>query len=157
MRKGRNKLKEIRKLKGKPFHKIEILEHEKRYESVMRQRMAELKETRMRKVANVDYDPRKYQNKMNQKVFREDEIKRKEQLQRLNQKRLLAEKKMSYGAFVNQVHKPIISAKKVQEMENNMDKLKHPIKESRKIPSSASYHDLYNLKGDNPWNSKSQL
>jgi len=85
-------LKEIRNLKGKPYHKTELLEHEKHYELVVRQRMAELEEERVRKVAHVDYDPSKYRNKTNQKVFREDEIKRKQQLERLNQKRLLAEK-----------------------------------------------------------------
>ena len=30
-------------------------------------------------------------------------------------------------------------------------------KKQNKIPSSAGYHDLYNTKGENPWNSKSQL
>ena len=64
---------------------------------------------------------------------------------------------MTYGVFVNQVHKPVISEKKVQEMESLKEKVKHPVKERKKIPSSASYHDLYNLKGENPWNSKSQF
>lgn len=78
----------------------------------MRQRMAELEEERMRKVANVDYDPTKFKNKINQKVNQEDALKKKELLDRLHQKQLLQEKKMSYGEFVNKVHKPVISAKK---------------------------------------------
>lgn len=60
---------------------------------------------------------------------------------------------MSYGEFVSQVHRPITSLKKKVEMENLISKLKHPIKESKKIPSSASYHNLYNQNGQNPWSS----
>ena len=143
-------------MKGRPLNKTDLLEHEKRYETVVRKRMAELEEDRLRKVANADYDPDKFKTAINQRVYLEDEMKKKEMLNRLNQKRLLAEKKMSYGEFVNKIHKPVISIKKKMEMEALKDKIKHPIKETVKIPSSASYHDLYNLNGKNPWNTVSQ-
>jgi len=42
-------------------------------------------------------------------------------------------------------------------MENLIQKLKHPIKESKKIPSSLSYHHLYNTNGEHPWHSISQI
>lgn len=139
----KEKLKKIREMKGKPLNKTEIIEHEKRYETVVRKRMgkynniiitfliAELEEERMRKVANVDYDPTKFNNKINQKVLEEDQKKRKELLNRINHKRLLAEKKMSYGEFVSQVHKPVVSVKKKQEMESLIEKVHHPIKETK--------------------------
>ncbi|CAI2381507.1 unnamed protein product [Moneuplotes crassus] len=153
----KQKLKEIRELKGKRHQKKEIFINIKKYESVVRQRMAELEEERMRKAANIDYHPEKYKTKTNQKVFEEDQRKKKELLDRMNKKRLLAEKKMTYGQFVQQVHKPIVSEKKKEEMEHLKEKAKHPVKEGKKIPSSAGYHDLYNLHGENPWNSTSHL
>ena len=155
--KRKEKLQEIRNMKGKPIHKDDLKEHERHYESIVRRRMAELEEERMRKYSNLDYDPSKYKTKTNEKVFLEDEVKKKEQLQRLNEKRMLSEKKMSYGEFVNKVHRPVISIKKKQEMDHLIEKSKHPIKESKKVPSSASYHDLYNTNGENPWNSKTHL
>jgi hypothetical protein len=111
----------------------------------------------MRKVANVDFDPSRYLTKTNQKVYEEDQKKKKELLNRINHKRLLAEKKTNYGQFVSKVHRPVVSVKKRQEMELMKERAHHPIKETKKVPSSAGYHDLYNTKGDNPWNSKSQL
>ena len=47
----------------------------------------------------------------------------------------------------------MISIKKRIEMEGLIAKTKHPVKESKKIPSSASYDHLYNQNGENPWNS----
>ena len=69
---------------------------------------------------------------------------------------ILAEKKMSYGEFVTKVHKPAICPKKKNEMDDLISRLKHPVKESKKIPSSYSYHNLYNINGEHPWNSISQ-
>jgi hypothetical protein len=119
--------------------------------------VAELEEERMRKVANVDFDPSRYLTKTNQKVYEEDQKKKKELLNRINHKRLLAEKKTSYGQFVSKVHRPVVSVKKRHEMELMKDRAHHPIKETKKVPSSAGYHDLYNTKGENPWSSNLQL
>jgi hypothetical protein len=56
----------------------------------------------------------------------------------------------------NKIHKPIVSEKKKIEMESLKERTKHPVKEGVKIPSSASYNDLYNKNGDHPWNLISQ-
>lgn len=41
-------------------------------------------------------------------------------------------------------------------MDDLILRLKHPVKESKKVPSSYSYHNLYNTNGEHPWNSISQ-
>lgn len=157
LQKRKEQLKKIREMKGAPLNKTDILQHEQWYETKVRKRMAELEEERMRKVANVDYDPSKFQNRISQKVHQEDEEKRKQYFEKEHQKKLLAEKLKTYGEFVNKVHKPVISEKKKAEMDSIIEKLKHPVKETKKIPSSASYHDLYNTNGKNPWASTSVL
>ena len=153
LQKRKEELKKIREMRGKPLDESELKEHKKRYDSIVRQRMAELEEERMRKVANADYDPNKYKTRLHQQINTEDAVKRREYMEKLKHKKLLAQKKMSYGDFVSQVHKPAMSMKKKVEMENLIDKLKHPIKETHKVPNSASYDNLYNRDGQHPWSS----
>ena len=45
-------------------------------------------------------------------------------------KQLLFEKKRSYSRYVSDVHKPAASHIKSKELENLMDRLKHPVRES---------------------------
>jgi hypothetical protein len=100
LQKRKEQLKKIREMKGKPLNHTDILQHEQKYESIVRQRMAELEEERMRKQANKDYDPTKFKTRINHKVHEEDELKRRHDLEKQNQRKLLSEKMMSYGEFV---------------------------------------------------------
>lgn len=100
LQKRKDQLKRIREMKGKPLNHTDIIEHEQRYESIVRQRMAELEEERVRRQANKDYDPTKFKTRINQKVHQEDEIKRRLEQEKQHQKKLLAERMMSYGEFV---------------------------------------------------------
>ncbi|CAI2382996.1 unnamed protein product [Moneuplotes crassus] len=153
----KTKLLEIRNLRGNRLQKSEISLNMSRYRSIIRQRAAELEEERMRKAANVDFNPEKYHTKTLQKVLEQDEKIKQENIAKIHKRRLLAEKKMSYGMFVNQAHKPLISKKKRLEMTFIKQKIRHPVKHSRKVSSSAGYNELYNTTGKNPWSSTSQL
>lgn len=86
LEKRKEELKRIREMKGRPLDETELKKHEEKYESVVRQRMAELEEERMRKVVNVDFDPNKYKTKIHQQVSHEDAQKRREELDRLKKK-----------------------------------------------------------------------
>ena len=75
LEKRKEELKRIRKIKSKPLSEIELKHHEHKYEILVRQRMAELEEERMRKLSNIDFDPQKFATKTNQRVWEEDEYK----------------------------------------------------------------------------------
>lgn len=111
LKRRKDELKKIREMRGKQVNEEELKEHEKAYESVLRKRMAELEEERMRKVANGDYDPSKYKTKFNQKVYEEEMIKRRELELKAREKEEAFRKRFSYGEFVNKVHKPVVSIK----------------------------------------------
>jgi len=152
LKKRKEQLKKIREMKGKPLDHNEIVEHEQKYESAVKQRMAELEQKRRNQYADIEYDPSKYKTRINQRLLIEDMNRKQENEEKELLRKQLAEKKIVYGEFVNKMHKPVISLKKKVQMESLVEKSKHPIKESKKIPSSASYHDLYNVDGKHPWN-----
>ena len=49
-------------------------------------------------------------------------------------KQLLFEKKKSYSKYVSDIHKPSASVLKAKELENLRDRLKHPVRESQRLP-----------------------
>ncbi len=46
---------------------------------------------------------------------------------------LMQDKKNNYAKYVREVHLPIVSLKKQQELKHLKDKLKHPVRQSQRI------------------------
>ena len=91
-KKEKSSLNKIRELKGKPINGTELKAHEEKYEAVVRQRMAELEEERMRKVVNSDFDPLKYKTKLHEQIHAKDEMKRHEYIELMKNRKVLAQK-----------------------------------------------------------------
>ena len=84
-------------------------------------------------------------------------LKRKKIFWKFKRNKQLALKRISYGEFVNKIHKPIVCPKKKLEMEHMINRLKHPAKQIKKFQNSLNYNQLYNVNGEHPWNSVSQI
>ena len=126
-------LEQIKRFK-KPISREEFEEHAKQYEDI-REKHGEIRvKEREHQIEELEqnFDADKYRTKTYQEVALYDLHQKEERESREEMKRLLIEKKDSYAKYVREMHVPVKSRKKEEELEELVKRLKHPVKEGVK-------------------------
>ena len=132
----------------KPIDGSEILNHEKRYESILKQESA--KRANKFKV-DTTYDPSKYHTKFLDEVLDYDSRAKQEEEQKTKEISALVSKKKNYSKLVMETHKPSVSKKKQMEMELIRQNLDQPTAfermKKRMVSSSQNRNKSYKKLG----------
>ena len=76
----------------------------------------------------------KYRSKFYQRNLEQEQRRKEMEEAKQELKQLLFDKKKSYSRYVSDVHKPTPSMMKSKELENLKDQLKHPVRQSQRVP-----------------------
>jgi uncharacterized protein YllA (UPF0747 family) len=104
---------------------------------VLKEKMDHREQERIDKLNNVDFDVNKYKTKIGDDVSLWDARDKEEKEYKEEMKRLNNEKKETYARYVREMHQPHQSEKKQMELQIQVGKLKHPVREKVFISRSA--------------------
>jgi hypothetical protein len=121
----------------KPITNEQLEEHAKRHEEVLKEKMDHREQERFEKLKDIDLDMGKYKTKIGEDVSLWDARDKEEKEYKEEMKRLNNEKKETYARYVREMHQPHQSEKKQMELQIQVGKLKHPVREKVFIPRSA--------------------
>ena len=108
---------------AKPIDKEGILEHEKKYEELLKQEEAKRHE---KYKYESDYDPNRYKSKFMDKIIKDEEQNKAQKDHKVEELSKLIKKKENYSKLVLETHKPTISKRKKMEMELIKQNLDNP-------------------------------
>ena len=79
-----------------------------------------------------------YKSKFYQRINEQEQVRKEMEEAKEELKQLMADKKVNYAKYVQECHMPSVSFTKQKQMENLIDRLKHPVRDSTKVsPGSA--------------------
>ena len=122
----------------KPIDKIEIMEHQRRYEEAVRSKTDAKKLERDKATADwaVKGDPAKHKSKFLEDIVERELHDKEERDKEDDEKRRRMEKMGNYAKFVKEMHWPKVSEEKKIKLEILKENLKHPVRQPRAPASS---------------------
>lgn len=77
-----------------------------------------------------------------ERVLEEDRKKKDDQRQKEEEMRLLKHKMRAYGEIIKQTYLPIPSEKKANELQSKINKLKHPVMQTKEVKQNYVAHEI---------------
>ncbi|CDW82839.1 UNKNOWN [Stylonychia lemnae] len=140
--KRKKHLQSLREL-HQPIDRSDILEHSRKMEEIVREKVEERKRDRMQRYQNASYDYSKYQSKFLDKVLEQDQQVMIEKEKKDQERLKVLEQREVYDKYVKEMHWPKVSEKKKSELEILKLSLKTPVLKKKSPRSSVLGHNSY--------------
>ena len=142
----RKKVIDEKKIKFKPIRIQEIGQHARSHDKLIQAMMAKKKEERDRSLSN-SFNPSVLRTELHKQLVINDQQEKLQKEVEEEKKRALKAKKLNYDQFIRMVHKPAVDQNKVDELQNRIDKLKHPVKDKIVITPGMTMSQIEKLQG----------